>query len=164
MSVSDALRQAEGKLSLIGDRIAMLQGKLEDLLFRAQRISGAKKAGMPAQDTMFGYDLQHFRRDIRSFSQEVIALPAMIGAVERLAAFEDGAEKPAQSVMRLCNRVHKAMQLLNDHALLAHTHIREADHKIEAWYLCQEIEEMAQKTQGLPTAANKILIKVAPPA
>lgn len=164
MSVSDSLRQAEGKLSLIADRIGMLQAKLEDLVFRAQRIAGAKKSGMPAQDTMFGYDLQHFRRDVRSFSQEVISLPAMIGAVERVAAFEEGAEKPAQALMRLCNRVHKSMQLLNDHARLAHTHIREADHKIEAWYLCQEIEEMAQKTQGLPTAANKIIIMVAPPA
>ena len=164
MELQKALKQAESRLSIAGDKISMMQGKLEDLVFRAQRIGAALRAKTPVQDTMFGYDIQHFRREVRSFGQEILALPGVLGSLEREAVYVPGADKMAQSLMRLSGRVHKQVQGLHSAALLAHNHIRLPEHKMDAWYICQEIEEMTQKTQALPTLANKVVIKTAPPS
>ncbi len=163
MEVLQALKQTEASLSLTADRISALDGKLEDLLFRAQRIASAAKNNLKTNDTMFGYDLQGFRRDVRAFGHEITGLPNMIGALERAAEFSEPAIRPAQAVMRACERVNRALKGLHDRALLAHQHIREAEHKVEAWYLVQEVEQMAQKGQSLPTLANKVLIRVSDP-
>lgn len=163
MELMSALKQAEGRISMAGDKASQLGGKLDDLLFRAQKISSALKNKTPNNDTMFGYDLAHFRREVRSYAQEVVSLPAILGSIERDCAPIPGAEKFAQSLMRLAGRLHKALASLHSQALMAHQHIREADHKIEAWYLCQEAEELAQKAQSLPTIAQKIVILTAPP-
>lgn len=164
MELQNALKQAESRLSIAGDKITMMQGKLEDLVFRAQRIGAALRAKTPVQDTMFGYDMQHFRREVRAFQQEILALPGVLGSLERDAVYIPGADKLAQSLMRLAGRVHKQVQNLHNHALLAHTHIRLPEHKMDAWYICQDIEEMTQKSQALPTLANKVVIKTAPPS
>lgn len=164
MEQLSALKQAESTLSLTGDKITNLSSKLEDLLFRAQRIAAAKKNNLKSTDTMFGYDLQNLRRDIRSFSTEMAGLPNMIGTIERMAAFDEGAVRYAQSVMRLCERVSKLVKALEDQARVAHQHIRESDHKIEAWYLVQEVEQLAQRAQTLPTIANKVVIRVSTPS
>jgi hypothetical protein len=163
MELLSALKQCEGTLSLTGDKISTLAGKLEDLLFRAQRIAAAKKNNLKSTDTMFGYDLQNLRRDIRSFSNDMGGLPTVIGSIERTAVYDEGALRYAQSVMRLAERVAKLVKALADQALLAHTHIRESDSKIEAWYLVQEAEQLAQRGQTLPSIANKIVIKVSTP-
>lgn len=163
METLAGLKQLEGQLSLVADRIATLKAKLEDLLFRAQRISHAQKIHMPNLDTMFGHDLQHFRRDIRGFSQDITGLPVQLGSLERTAAYDPQAAKLAQTVMRLAVRVTQALRSLHDMAILAHQHIRTADHKIEAWYVTQEIEELLVKGQGLPTAANKIVVACSTP-
>ncbi len=63
--------------------------------------------------------------------------------------------------MRSASRVANALKTLHDMSLLAHQHIRAADHKIHAWYIAQEIEEMAQKSMSLPSIANKIVIACA---
>lgn len=163
MEQLSGLKQMESALSLLSDRVAMLQGKLEDLVFRAQRIANALKNNLKVQDSMFGYDLQNFRREIQRFSNEVGGLPNTLAGMERAASFQDEAVKNAQSVMRLSERLSKALKTLHDQALIAHQHIRQSDHKIEAWYLVQEVEEMAQKSQALPTLANKVVIKVSTP-
>jgi len=158
MDAVPALKQMESQLSVTCDRVSTLKAKLEDLLFRAQRISAAAKNMMPNNDMMFGYDLQHFRRDIRGFSGELSSLPTVMGSIERTATYDDKAAKFAQSVMRLCMRLSQSLRALHDMSLLAHQHIRAADHKVEAWYLAQDIEEMVMRGQGLPTSANKIVI------
>jgi hypothetical protein len=158
-----ALKQMESQLSIICDRITNLKAKQEDLLFRAQRISAAAKNMMPNNDMMFGYDIQHFRRDIRGFSGELSSIPTVLGSIERTAAYDPMSAKFAQSVMRLCVRLAQSLRALHDMSLLAHQHIRAADHKIEAWYLAQDIEELVTRGQGLPTSANKIVILTATP-
>lgn len=163
MEQLSALKQLESSLSLFSDRVAVLQGKLEDLVFRAQRIANALKNNLKVQDTMFGYDLQNFRREIQRFSNELGGISNVLAGVERAASFQEDAVKNAQAVMRLSDRLSKALKTLHDQALIAHQHIRQSDHKIEAWYLAQEVEEMAQKTQALPTLANKAVIKVSTP-
>jgi len=158
MDILPGLKQLEGQFSLVGDRVIALKGKLEDLLFRAQRIANAQKTNMPNPDTMFGYDLQHFRRDLRTFSSEITSLPVMLGSLERSATYDERALKFAQSVLRLSMRISQSLRALHDTAILAHQHIRSADHKVEAWYVAQDIEELVMKGQGLPTSANKIVI------
>jgi hypothetical protein len=71
METISACKQMESTLSITCDKVNTLKSKLEDLLFRAQRISAAQKNNMPNSDTMYGYDLQKFRRDIRTFSTEI---------------------------------------------------------------------------------------------
>jgi hypothetical protein len=157
-----ALRQAEGRLSLVGDHISVLSGKLEDLLFRAQRIAHALKDNAKAKvtDAMFGYDLQNFRRDVRAFGNDAGGISSALGSIERSAQYDEPSLVHAQAVMRLCDRIFKGLSALLDKAVLAHQHIREAEHKVEAWYMVQEIESLAQQTQGLPGLANKVLVAV----
>ena len=163
MDILPGLKQLEGQFSLVGDRVIALKGKLEDLLFRAQRIANAQKTNMPNPDTMFGYDLQHFRRDIRTFSTEITSLPVVLGSLERSATYDERALKFAQSVLRLSMRISQSLRALHDTAILAHQHIRSADHKVEAWYVAQDIEQLVMKGQGLPTSANKIVIACSTP-
>lgn len=169
MDLVPGLKQLEGTLSLTGDRVTMIKGKLEDLLFRAQRIAAAAKNGMKDNDTMYSYDLQNFRRDIRTFGMEITTLPALLAGLERTAEYDPNAAKFATGVMRGASRVANAMKALHDMSLLAHQHIRATDQKMLAWYIAQEIEEMAQKSLGMPATANKIVIACttapkAPPA
>lgn len=163
METLAGLKQLEGRFSLAGDRVVALKAKLEDLLFRAQRIANAQKIQMPNTDIMFGHDLQHFRRDVRGFAQEIAGLPLLLSSMERTAAYDERAVKFAQAVMRLAIRIAQALRSLHDTAVLAHQHIRSADHKIEAWYISQEIEELVMKGQGLPTSANKIVVACSTP-
>ena len=109
---------------------------------------------------MFTTDLQVFRRELRDFGHEVASLPSLIGGIERAAAADENAVKPASAVWRCCDRVNKSLETLHNQACLAHQHIRESDAKIEAWYIIQEIEQMAEKGKALPPAANKILLRV----
>lgn len=163
MDTVPALKQMEGLLAVTGDRAIALKSKIEELLFRAQRISAAAKNNIPSTDTMFGYDLQHFRRDVRSFSMEMTSLPTVLGSIERSAEYDENAVKFATGVQRTCQRLSQVMKALHDAALLAHQHIRANDQKIEAWYMAQEVEELTQKAQGLPATANKIIIAVSTP-
>ena len=157
-----ALTQMESTLSLIGDHCSVLSGKLEGLLFRAHRIANARKEDPKARvtDTMFGYDLQNFRRDIRALSSELEGLATILHSIERYAQYDEASLLHAQAVMRLAERTHKGLGALLDQATLAHGHIREAEHKVEAWYLIQEIEAAIQQTQALPGLANKVIIGV----
>ncbi len=160
MDLVPGLKQMEGTLSLTADRIGVVKAKLEDILFRAQKIATAAKNNMKDNDQMFGWDLNNFRRDLRTFGTELAALPTQLGAMEKNATADTNAVKFATGVMRGASRVANSMKALLDMALLAHQHIRAADHKITAWYIAQEIEEMGQKCAGLPATANKIVLAV----
>ena len=158
MDLVPGLKQIEGQLGITADRINAVKSKLEDLLFRAQKISAAAKNGMKDNDTMYGYDLQNFRRDLRTFGMDLASLPGLLAGLERTAEYDVNAGKYATGVMRASSRVANSMKVLHDLSLLAHQHIRTNDHKILAWYIAQEIEEMGQKCMGLPATANKIVI------
>lgn len=158
MDLVPGLKQLEGQLGITADRINGVKAKLEDLLFRAQKIASAEKNGMKSQDTMYGYDLQNFRRDLRTFGMDLTALPGLLAGMERSAQYDLAAARFATGVMRASSRVANSMKILHDMSLLAHQHIRVNDHKILAWYIAQEIEEMGQKCMGLPATANKIVI------
>ena len=163
MEQKQALRQSESALSIISDRVSVLSSRLEDLLFRAQRIAHALKKGQKVQDMMFGYDLQNYRRDLRLFANELGALGPALGRIERIACFSEEDFQWAQAVMRLSERLHKAVAALREQALLAHQHIRSSEHKVEAWYLVQEVEALVALAQSLPSVANRIVIQVGTP-
>jgi hypothetical protein len=163
MEITAGLKQMEATLSMVCDHTMAMKAKLEDLLFRAQRIAAAQKNNMGVTDTMFGYDLQHYRRSVRAFANEISSLPTVFGSLERSAEYDEKAAKFATSVARLSMRLSGAMRSLHDTSLLAHQHIRTADHKVEAFYLANEIEELVMRAQGLPTTANKIVIIVQTP-
>ncbi|MCM2304889.1 MAG: hypothetical protein NDJ72_09320 [Elusimicrobia bacterium] len=158
MDLVPGLKQLEGTLSLTADRITIIKSKLEDLLFRAQKISAAAKNNMKDNDTMYGYDLQNFRRDLRTFGMDISGLSGLLAGMERIAVYDAAAGKFATGVMRGASRVSNSMKTLHDMSLLAHQHIRQNDQKILAWYIAQEIEEMMQKCAGLPAIANKIVL------
>lgn len=158
MEITAGLKQMESTLSMVCDHTSAMKAKLEDLLFRAQRIAAAQKANMGVTDTMFGYDLQGYRRSVRTFSGEIAGLPVVFGSLERSAVYDEKAAKFATAVQRLAMRLSSLLRGLHDTSILAHQHIRTADHKIEAFYLANEIEELVMRGQGLPTTANKIVI------
>ena len=164
METAAGLKQMESTLSVACDRTSAMKAKLEDLLFRAQRIAAAQRSALGVSDTMFGYDLQNYRRGIRTFSGEISGLPVALGSIERSAVYDENAVKFATAVMRLTMRLSSLLRGLHDTSILAHQHIRTADHKIEAWYLANEIEEVVMRGQGLPTVANKIVILTQTPA
>lgn len=160
MDIHNAFKQAESRLTLVGDRTTTMHAKLEDLLFRAQKISAAAKNKVKSTDNMFGYDLQHFRRDLRSYAMEVVSLPTVLSAIERDCEPNPSMDKAAQALSRLAGRIQKQIGTLHTTALMAHQHMREAEHKVEGWYITQEVEELVQKTQGLPTVAQRIVLRI----
>ena len=163
MEQISALRQAEGTMSLMADRISAFGAKLEGLVFRAQHIANDIKKEKRVTDTMFGYDLMTFRREVKSLGQEIFGLSPILSSIDHNAVYDASAQRLAESVSRGANRVHRGILTLRDHALMAHSHIRASDHKVEAWYLIQELEEMLQKAQSLPNTAVKIVNKIALP-
>lgn len=150
---------------MAGDQISAMAGKLEGLLSRALRISRALRDGAKATpDQMFGYDLQHFRHNVRDFGNSITGLSSQLNSLERHGSYDEKLVRGGQSVMRLCDRLNRSLAALLDEARLAHEHIRQADHKVEAWYLVQELEALEQRARPLSGVANKILIKVSTPA
>jgi len=53
------LKQTEGSFSLAGDHASVLAGKLEDLLFRAQRIARALRSDSKAPAPDLARDRKH---------------------------------------------------------------------------------------------------------
>jgi hypothetical protein len=164
METAAGLKQVESALSIACDRTSAMKAKLEDLLFRAQRIAAAQKSNAGNADRMFGGDLQSYRRGIKTFAGEFSGLPAALSSIERGAVRDEQAAKFATSVMRLAARLSSLLRGLHDTSILAHQHIRTADHRIEAWYLANEIEAVVAQGQGLPAIANKIVILTQAPA
>lgn len=165
MDLAPGLKLLEVQIQITIDHIAGISATLEDLLFRAQKIANAQKNNKPNHDNMYGYELQNFRRDLRMFGMEIASLPNQLSSLERQAAYDPAAAKFATNIMRAVSRLSNALKTLQDLAQLAHQHIRIADHKIIAFYIVQEISEMALRGMSLPMIANKILIAcTTPPA
>ena len=162
MNFLTGLKQIEGATSLACDKVQILKVKLEDLLFRAQRIASAIKNSTAHPDPMFGHDLQRYRREILTFREELSGLSSQLGTLSGLAFPDEPSLACAQSVLRRSMHLGQNLRSLHDNALLAHQHIRAADLKVEAWYLAQEIEEMQSLSHGLPAVANKIVIATSP--
>ncbi|MDD5627580.1 MAG: hypothetical protein PHU21_00830 [Elusimicrobia bacterium] len=162
MEQDKGLKQMESTMSLLGDHVSVLVSKLESLLGRAHRIRRALTDNPKAQtpDTMFGYDLQNFRRDVRALAVELGGISTVLGNIERGAHGSDSDLIRAQSVLRLAARLQRSASTLQDHSLVAHETIRSAEHKVEAWYLVQEVEALVSLTQPLAGVANKIVIAV----
>ena len=55
---ASGLKQISTQLTVLTERVQVVAAKLEDLLFRAQRISAGLKNGRVNTDTGYGYDLQ----------------------------------------------------------------------------------------------------------
>lgn len=160
MEQEKALRSLESVLSLASDHANVLGGKLEGLLFRIQRMAHAGKDTVGVGDAMFGYDVRNFRQELRNFSQEVDSLAARLGMLARTVAYEPNAVDPARTVMRLVERLHRAVVALREQALFLQQHVHGTDYKMDACYLVQETGDIESRSQGLPTTANKILIQV----
>ena len=158
MNLLSGLKQIEGALSLACDKAQILKIKLEDLVFRAQRISSAMKTLTTHHDPMYGHDLQRYRREILSFREDLSTLSSQLNSLSEKAVPEEKSLQFAQSVLRRAMLLGQSLRSLYDSALLAHQHIRAADLKVEAWYLAQEIEGMQSLSHGLPAMANKIVI------
>lgn len=162
MEQDRGLKQMESALSLAGDHVSVLVSKLESLLGRANRISRQTENSPKAQitDTMFGYDLQNFRRDVRTLAVEMAGLSTILGTIERSARGSDADLLRAQAVLRLAGRLQNYTRTLQDHSLQAHQSIRACEHKVEAWYLVQEVEALLSTTQPLAGIANKVVVAV----
>ncbi len=158
MDLVPGLKLLEVELGITADHIAGVSAKLEDLLFRTQKIANAVKQKKPHYDTMYAYDLQNFRRDLRTFGMEIMSFPIRLSALERQAGYDPAATKLAANVMRATSRFSNSLKTLEDMARLTQQHIHDPEHKIIAFYIAQEIEELALKGMSLPTIANKILI------
>ena len=164
MDSIQSIKQASGNFQLLNDKASVLSAKLQDLAFRAQRIASAKRSGSTSQDHMFGYDLQTFRREARAFNNEIASLPAQLNMVQRLAVVDEGAVKHATELLRWAITLNKALTALCDLSHFAHGHVRQADAKVEAWFVVQELEQLAEQSKVLPKAANTILTSVPPPS
>ena len=163
MEIENLFKQTEGRLGIVGDKVSQLSAKLEDLSMRARKIGNQLKEKGKTTDSMFGNDLQIYRRDVRAFAMEAVTLSAQLGNIEREMTNQlvPGVDKQAQALMRLAGRVAKAIQALHSTALMAHQLMKEPEHRIQGFYIVQEVEEMVQKTQGLPNIAQKIVLRAA---
>lgn len=163
MEVQIRLKNVESLLSTTADKVTALKGRLEDLVLRAQRITNAAKNNMPNNDMMFGTDLQNFRKELRQFAFELTSVIPALQSIERMATYEPSVLAISQSVFQKTNRLAQGMRNLQETTLFAQHHIRASDHKVHAFYIVQEVEEMTGKVQALPTSANKVVIAVSTP-
>jgi hypothetical protein len=163
LDIGNQFKQAEGKLALVGDKTTHMLAKLEDICTRARKISNQLKEKGKTTDSMFGTDLGIFRRDCRSFGMEVITLSSTLSGILRdlTNESEPGHEKASQALMRVAGRISKGIAVLRDTAMMAHQLMKEPDHRIQAFYINQELTEMVDKTQGLPNIAQKIVLTAA---
>ncbi|MCX5795894.1 MAG: hypothetical protein NTY77_10400 [Elusimicrobia bacterium] len=154
-----ALQQAEIRLSAVSVRVVVLSRMLEDLLFRAQRMSRALKddAGADAADSTFGRDLQALRGDVHVFGRDSAGLSAALAGIEPPAGRGEPSSARVQAVRRLTHRLHRSLAALLDQAVLAHRHLLEAEHKVEAWGLVEELGAVSQQAQVLAGIANRLL-------
>ncbi|MDD5628732.1 MAG: hypothetical protein PHU21_06685 [Elusimicrobia bacterium] len=161
-----AIKDAQDALSRASERGRALSGKLEDLVFRAQRIARAIKNGTQVPDSMFGRDLKEFRLDIRSYGTELSGLPNVLTGVAQSARLDPGAKAPAQAISQLSQQIHENLLALEDQGQLASQHIRGAEYKSEMGYLYAEIHGLLVRAQDLPSIADQIVLqaKAAAPA
>ncbi|MDD5628917.1 MAG: hypothetical protein PHU21_07625 [Elusimicrobia bacterium] len=154
-----ALQQAEIKLSDVSGRVVVLSCMLEDLLFRAQRMARAA-TGDPAAEAAraaFAGDLRALRRDVHSFGRDYAGLAAALSGIEPPAGPDEPSAARVRTVRRLTARLHRSLATLLDQAVLAHRHMREAEHKAQAWGLVEELGNVSQQAETLAAEANRLL-------
>ena len=150
--------EAENRLSLAADHVHSLSCRLEDLLFRAQRVAHALKRNAPSHDRMFGEDLNALRRDVRAFNNELEEILRVLTGLARPGPYKEEYSRHAQTVNNRSHLLVNAVAALHEQALLAHQHIRQADHRSEAWYLTQEAERLVEQCQPFPSITTQIVI------
>ncbi|MCX5796062.1 MAG: hypothetical protein NTY77_11255 [Elusimicrobia bacterium] len=160
------IKEAQDALSRASEHGRALSRKLEDLVFRAQRIARALKNGTSVPDSMFARDLKEFRLDIRNFGTELGVLPNALAGVAQSARLDPGAGAPAQAISQLSQQIHDNMLALEDQGQLASQHLRGAEYKSDMGYLFAEIHGLVVRAQGLPAIADQIVsqAKAAPPS
>lgn len=154
----------EEKFTEFSDKISGLQGRLEDLLFRAQRLANALKRNQGAQDILFKDDLELLRRATRTFVNDATILPEMVEWLDREAHFDPDDVAPIRTLLAQASQVQKDMAGLCEQCRMLHQFIPEAELRIQAWYMVQDLEGIGHKFQMFPnTISTRILNKVSTP-
>ena len=120
-------------LIVIYDRCGVFHGRIEDLMFRAQRIASALKMNAGGKDPDFESDLKLFRNDLKKFRFEV---------EEALSAVRALSEEGYKSFNSRLIGLHGRFNGLADYVALAHQRMPMPDSRLEAWYCLREVSEM----------------------
>jgi hypothetical protein len=56
-----------------------------------------------------------------------------------------------------------SLPLLDEQSRVAHAQLRQAEFKVEAWAMVQEISEMTNRCSSLKTAAHRLMIQTSSP-
>ena len=162
MEILNALRHTEAMIRMAAEKSAAFSGKLEDFTFRAQRITSAKRSGNIGGDPTFIHDLQVYRRELHTFSQDLELMPDAVSKFHPTDGYNSEAEGIASSIWHWSDRLSKSLEVLQETARLAHSHIRTSDAKVEAWYIVQEATQLSEKSRNVPHAALRTLKLFAP--
>jgi FtsZ-binding cell division protein ZapB len=151
---NSALRSAEDRLARALKRVQLLQSRVEDLLYRSQRLANSVRRSRPAEDASLSRDLLSLREELRAFGEELQAIPAL------LARLEGGPERRPRGLSRsaasLIERMDAGLRTLLEQSRLAHEHVRPQALKPEAWALVQDADLLAARAKGLKDAAARL--------
>ena len=165
MELGQLFKITEERFQEFVDRVGLLQTRMEDLLFRAQRVSNAIRNNQKMRDGLFADDLQTARRAIRSFLQDASAIPGLLDWLDRETSYSPLLLIRARSLLSLATRFQKETSNLTETARMLHNSIIKPEDKIDAWYVTQELETGAQKFQGFPfLISSRIVSKLSTPA
>lgn len=169
MELNSTVLLVEDRIHKVSDHLKFLQVKMEDYVFRAQRLVTAIKAGIPIKDKGFGEDMLILRKELITFGADVIDLPNMIGRLEMDARYEADELKRFQQVnmVQVVHRetmgLQKEMQNLSGTAGLLHQHARQTPFVQESMYIGIEIEKMVERTDRLPMRVHKAVLALSNP-
>lgn len=151
------LRHVESRLRLSCDKVGALMGKLDDFTFRAQRIATAIRGGGTGRDHGFIHDMQVFRREIKTFAQEVALLPDALMRLHPIGGYDVQAEAFARSIWQWAERLPKQLEALWEKARISHGHMREAEAKVESWYLVSDCEQTFDASRAVAAAGKQVI-------
>lgn len=155
---------AEERFVEFSDKAGLLQSRMEDLHFRAIRISNALKNKQKSRDALFGEDLALMRRAVRTFSQECSSLPGLMDWLEREAHYDPELAGSARALLSIVSTLQKSMTAFCEQSRMLHQYVHDSDMKMEAWYMVQDIETLAQKMQVYPfIISGRIMGKLTTP-
>ena len=149
MPFSNSIELFWQSLGKTKDRCGALHGRLEDLLFRAQRIALAEKRERKNPDHFFHEDLIIFRNDVRESRQEIGELAAEAAAVASSLLQNHGNRKRLEIVSILARQIHASLASLSEYASLAYQRMPERADRIQSWYCLGDINEMIKSAQKM---------------
>jgi hypothetical protein len=162
MDTLTGLRNAEMALLQIGSRLPSIVGKLDDVTMRAHRIAAAKRLGNHAyRDPAFVHDIQVFRRELNTLAKDTDLVPDLLARIHRIGDYQKDADELALSLQRLCGRLGKMIATLEDSARLAHSHIRNSDAAVEAWYVVQQTAALLERWHDVLKASEHLAFNFA---